>query len=99
MISFSLSFPDAGGVFTRNINKALQLAHNVRAGTMWVNTYNMTDASVPFGGVCFATLPCSALTILRAGFKQSGFGRDLSQHALEAYTEVKAVIIARDDSE
>jgi acyl-CoA reductase-like NAD-dependent aldehyde dehydrogenase len=30
------------------------------------------------------------------GFKQSGFGRELGMHALEAYSEVKNVYIATD---
>lgn len=40
----------AGGVFTRDINKALRMADNLQAGTVFVNTYNKTDVAVPFGG-------------------------------------------------
>ena len=43
----------AGGVFTRDINKALKVVDNVRAGTMWINTYNLTDTGA------FATLNSS----------------------------------------
>jgi len=40
----------AAGIITRDINKALMFAHNVRAGTIWVNTYDSFHAQAPFGG-------------------------------------------------
>lgn len=40
----------AGGVFTRDINKAMKVARGVRTGRMWVNTYNAFEAGAPFGG-------------------------------------------------
>lgn len=40
----------ASGVFTRDINKALYVADNLQAGTVFVNTYNKTDVAAPFGG-------------------------------------------------
>jgi aldehyde dehydrogenase (NAD+) len=40
----------AAGVWTRDIKKALRTAREIRAGTVWVNTYNMYDAASPFGG-------------------------------------------------
>ena len=41
----------AAGIWTRDINKALTVARAIRAGTVWVNTYNMYDSAAPFGGV------------------------------------------------
>lgn len=38
------------GVFTNDINKALMFAHGVRAGSVWINTYNHVTAQSPFGG-------------------------------------------------
>jgi len=64
----------AAGVWTRDIKKAHYVASKLKAGTVWVNTYNVYDTAAPFGG-----------------YKQSGFGREMSQHALEYYTQVKAV--------
>ena len=32
------------------------------------------------------------------GFKQSGYGRELGPHALDAYTEVKSIFFARHES-
>jgi aldehyde dehydrogenase (NAD+) len=40
----------AAGVWTRDIKKALAVANGVRAGTVWVNCYNILDPRAPFGG-------------------------------------------------
>ncbi|KAK9881173.1 hypothetical protein WA026_014521 [Henosepilachna vigintioctopunctata] len=40
----------AAGVITKDINRALEFAQAVRAGTVWVNTYNMVLPQTPFGG-------------------------------------------------
>ncbi|XP_050412601.1 cytosolic 10-formyltetrahydrofolate dehydrogenase isoform X2 [Patella vulgata] len=66
----------ASGVFTKDVNKALYVADNLQAGTVFVNTYNKTDVAAPFGG-----------------FKQSGFGKDLGQEALNEYLKTKAVTV------
>ena len=39
-----------GGVWTRNISKALRVARAIETGRMWVNTYNQIPAGSPFGG-------------------------------------------------
>jgi aldehyde dehydrogenase (NAD+) len=64
----------AAAVWTRDIKKAHNVSRQLKAGTVWINTYGLMDASLPFGG-----------------YKQSGFGRELSTHALEHYTELKTV--------
>ncbi|MBI3270142.1 MAG: aldehyde dehydrogenase family protein [Planctomycetes bacterium] len=66
----------AAAVWTRDVKKAHRVARRLKAGTVWVNTYNYYDPASPFGG-----------------YKQSGFGRELGQHALEQYTQVKSVWI------
>jgi aldehyde dehydrogenase (NAD+) len=40
----------AAAVWTRDIKKALAVANGVRAGTIWVNCYNVLDTRAPFGG-------------------------------------------------
>jgi phenylacetaldehyde dehydrogenase len=40
----------AAGVWTRDISKAHRLAHRLRAGTVWINCYNIFDSALPFGG-------------------------------------------------
>jgi aldehyde dehydrogenase (NAD+) len=64
----------ASGVWTRDIKKAHYVASKLKAGTVWINTYNVYDTAAAFGG-----------------YKQSGFGREMSMHALEYYTQVKTV--------
>jgi phenylacetaldehyde dehydrogenase len=64
------------GVWTKDISTAHKVAAGIRAGTVWVNCYNVFDAALPFGG-----------------YKQSGWGREMGHHALELYTETKAVCI------
>ncbi|GIU95985.1 MAG: aldehyde dehydrogenase [Gaiellaceae bacterium] len=66
----------AAGVWTNDVNRAHRAARAIRAGVVWVNTFDMGDISSPFGG-----------------FKQSGFGRDKSLHAMEKFTDRKAVWI------
>jgi aldehyde dehydrogenase (NAD+) len=41
----------AAGVHTRDIRKALRVAHSLKAGTCWINTYNQFDTTTPFGGM------------------------------------------------
>jgi aldehyde dehydrogenase (NAD+) len=40
----------AAAVWTRDISKAHRIARAIKAGTVWVNTYNLYDPALPFGG-------------------------------------------------
>ena len=40
----------AAGIWTKDISKAHRLASAMRAGTVWINCYNIFDAALPFGG-------------------------------------------------
>jgi aldehyde dehydrogenase (NAD+) len=64
-------------IWTKDIQRAHRLARRIKAGVVWVNTYNSFDSAAPFGG-----------------YKQSGFGREMSMHALDSYTQVKSVWVA-----
>ena len=64
----------AAAVWTRDMNTAHRVSAALRAGTVWVNTFDRSSMATPFGG-----------------FKQSGFGRDRSPHAIDKYTDLKTV--------
>lgn len=64
----------AAAVWTRDVKKAHTVSRQLKAGTVWINTYGLMDAALPFGG-----------------YKSSGFGRELGEHAIEHYTELKTV--------
>ncbi|KAF8654316.1 hypothetical protein AX16_003543 [Volvariella volvacea WC 439] len=40
----------ASAVFTQNINRAIETAHKLQAGTAWINCVNQLHQNVPFGG-------------------------------------------------
>ena len=40
----------AAAVWTRDVKKAHYVAQRLQAGTVWINTYNLYDAALPFGG-------------------------------------------------
>ena len=67
----------SAGIWSDDVNVAHRAARAIRAGVVWVNTFDAGDISSPFGG-----------------FKQSGFGRDKSIHALDKFTDLKAIWIA-----
>ena len=56
------------------MGKAHRLSQAIRAGTVWVNTFDRSSLATPFGG-----------------FKQSGFGRDRSPHAIDKYMDFKTI--------
>jgi acyl-CoA reductase-like NAD-dependent aldehyde dehydrogenase len=64
----------AAAVWTSDMNVAHRLSQALRAGTVWVNAFDRSSLSTPFGG-----------------FKQSGFGRDRSPHAIDKYTDLKTL--------
>ena len=66
----------AAAIWTDDLSTAHRAARALRAGVVWVNTFDMGDITSPFGG-----------------FKQSGIGRDKSIHALEKFTDLKAIWI------
>ncbi|WP_100330008.1 aldehyde dehydrogenase family protein [Bacillus xiapuensis] len=40
----------AAGIWTQDLKNAHQIAHRLKAGTVWINAYNVFDAAAPFGG-------------------------------------------------
>ena len=41
----------AASIFTRDLSRAQRLVPRLQAGTVWVNTHDLVDAALPFGGV------------------------------------------------
>lgn len=66
----------AGGVFTKDISRALRVAKSMETGRVWINTYANLPAGAPFGG-----------------YKKSGIGRENDKRALDAYSQVKNIMI------
>jgi acyl-CoA reductase-like NAD-dependent aldehyde dehydrogenase len=64
----------SGAIWTRDISKAHTLARALRVGTVAINAY-AEDAH--------------EITVPFGGYKQSGFGRDKSLHALDKYVQLK----------
>ena len=64
----------AAGIWTEGLSNATRIAERLQAGTVWINSHAMYDASLPIGGM-----------------KQSGYGRDSGQAALDSYLELKTV--------
>jgi aldehyde dehydrogenase (NAD+) len=40
----------AAAVWSRDVKKAMRAAKRLKAGTVWINTYNFYDPGLPFGG-------------------------------------------------
>ena len=69
----------SGAIWTQNLSKAHTLARALRCGSVAVNAYS-DDAH--------------DMTVPFGGYKQSGFGRDKSLHALDKYTQLKTTWIS-----
>jgi aldehyde dehydrogenase (NAD+) len=46
----STTYGLAAAVHTQNLNTAIRVSNHLRAGTVWVNQYNMLHHQIPFGG-------------------------------------------------
>jgi aldehyde dehydrogenase (NAD+) len=45
-----LTYLHSAAVHTSNLNTAIEVSNALRAGTVWVNTYNTLHHQLPFGG-------------------------------------------------
>ena len=44
----------AAGIWTKDVQRAHRVARAIKAGTVWINTYNFYDPAAPFGGYKFS---------------------------------------------
>ena len=44
------SYGLAGAVLTKDVGNAMYVSNSLRAGTVWINCYNVLAAQAPFGG-------------------------------------------------
>ena len=67
----------AASVFSENVGRALAAARKLDFGTVWVNEHLFPLAS---------EMP-------HGGFKESGYGKDMSLYSMEEYTRIKHVAV------
>jgi 1-pyrroline dehydrogenase len=67
----------AASVFSENVGRALKVAAKLEFGTVWVNEHLFPLAS---------EMP-------HGGFKESGYGKDMSLYSMEEYTRIKHVAV------
>jgi len=67
----------AASVFSQNVGRAMKVAAKLDFGTVWVNEHLFPLAS---------EMP-------HGGFKQSGYGKDMSLYSMEEYTRTKHVAV------
>jgi 1-pyrroline dehydrogenase len=67
----------AASVFSENVGRALKVAAKLDFGTVWVNEH------------LFPLTP----EMPHGGFKESGYGKDMSIYSMEEYTRVKHVVV------
>lgn len=76
-IANGTSFSLAAGIWTNDMRRMHRFLRDLKAGTVWANTFGPTDVRLPWGGT-----------------RDSGFGREHGEIALENFTEPKSIWIA-----
>jgi acyl-CoA reductase-like NAD-dependent aldehyde dehydrogenase len=75
-IANSTAFGLSAGVWSRDLDTVMTMSREIRAGTIWVNTFLDGYPELPFGG-----------------YKESGIGREFGRFSIDAFTELKSVLM------
>jgi 1-pyrroline dehydrogenase len=67
----------AASVFSENVGRAMRVAAKLDFGTVWINEHLFPLTS---------EMP-------HGGFKESGYGKDMSLYSMEEYTRIKHVVV------
>jgi 1-pyrroline dehydrogenase len=67
----------AASVFSENVGRAMKVAAKLDFGTVWINEHLFPLTS---------EMP-------HGGFKESGYGKDMSLYSMEEYTRIKHVVV------
>jgi acyl-CoA reductase-like NAD-dependent aldehyde dehydrogenase len=67
----------AASVFSENVGRAMKVAAKLEFGCVWINEHLYPLTS---------EMP-------HGGFKESGYGKDLSLYSMEEYTRIKHVVV------
>ena len=67
----------AASVFSENVGRAMKVAAKLDFGTVWINEH------------LFPLTP----EMPHGGFKESGYGKDMSLYSMEEYTRIKHVVV------
>ena len=67
----------AASVFSENVGRAMKVAARLDFGTVWINEH------------LFPLTP----EMPHGGFKESGYGKDMSIYSMEEYTRIKHVVV------
>jgi acyl-CoA reductase-like NAD-dependent aldehyde dehydrogenase len=68
------NFGLASGIWSRDIPRAIRMANEIRAGTVWINGDIIGTPEYPWGG-----------------YKESGYGKELSVSGLDEFVQIKAI--------
>lgn len=84
------------GLFTKDVTRALRVAHRLEAGVIGVNCVSLVRTTPRHE---FSSKQTDLTTVQNnmqvpfGGSKQSGNGREMGEYALRAYTEPKTILI------
>jgi gamma-glutamyl-gamma-aminobutyraldehyde dehydrogenase/4-guanidinobutyraldehyde dehydrogenase/NAD-dependent aldehyde dehydrogenase len=96
------AIPVLSAISFSDVEEAVEIANDTiygLAGALWtrdVSTAHKVARQIKAGVVWVNCFDAGDITTPFGGFKQSGFGRDKSLHAMEKYTDLKLIWLQLD---